>query len=67
MSLTTDFLTTQNIGLLWDILSDGDIIKNGSKQYVENVFNVFIGSSSNLMLKSGTGGTGIVIAVVNSV
>jgi hypothetical protein len=44
MSLTTDFLTTQNIGLLWDILSDGDIIKNGSKQYVENVFNVFKGN-----------------------
>ena len=41
MSLPTDFLTTQNISLLWDILSDGDIIKNSSKQYVENVFNVF--------------------------
>jgi hypothetical protein len=41
MSLSTDFLTTQNISLLWDILSDGDIIKNSSKQYVENVFNVF--------------------------
>ena len=41
MSLSTDFLTTQNISLLWDILSDGDIIKNGSKQYVEKVFYVF--------------------------
>jgi hypothetical protein len=41
MSLSTDFLTTQNISLLWDILSDGDIIKNSSKQYVENVFNMF--------------------------
>jgi hypothetical protein len=41
MSLSTDFLTTQNISMLWDILSDGDIIKNGSKQYVENVFNIF--------------------------
>jgi hypothetical protein len=41
MSLLTDFLTTNNISLLWDILSDGDIIKNGSKQYVENIFNVF--------------------------
>ena len=44
MSLSTDFLTTQNISLLWDILSDGDIIKNSSKQYVENVFNVFKGN-----------------------
>jgi hypothetical protein len=41
MSLATDFLTTQNISLLWDILSDGDVIKNSPKQYVENVFNVF--------------------------
>ena len=41
MSLSADFLTTQNISLLWDILSDGDIIKNSSKQYVENVFNMF--------------------------
>jgi len=44
MSLSKEFLTTQNISLLWDILSDGDIIKNGSKQYVENVFNVFKGN-----------------------
>ena len=41
MSLSTDFLTTQNISLLWDILSDGDIIKNSSPQYVENVFTIF--------------------------
>jgi hypothetical protein len=41
MSVSKDFLATQNISLLWDILSDGDIIKNGTKQYVDNVFNVF--------------------------
>ena len=41
MSLSTDFLTTQNISLLWDILSEGDIIKNSQKQYVEHVFKVF--------------------------
>lgn len=44
MSLPKEFLTNQNISLLWDILSDGDIIKNGSKQFVENVFNVFKGN-----------------------
>jgi len=42
MSFQTDFLKNQNISLLWDILSDENtMIKNGSKQFVENIFKVF--------------------------
>jgi len=42
MSFQKDFLKNQNISLLWDILSDENtMIKNGSKQLIENILKVF--------------------------
>jgi hypothetical protein len=42
MSFKTDFLKNQNISLLWDILWDENtMIKNGSKQFGENILKVF--------------------------
>jgi hypothetical protein len=43
MSYKTDFLKNTNISLLWEILSDENMmLKNGSKIFVENIFKVFI-------------------------
>lgn len=42
MSYKEDFLKNSNISLLWEILSDENMmIKNGSKIFVENIFKVF--------------------------
>lgn len=42
MSYKEDFLKNSNVSLLWEILSDENMmIKNGSKIFVENIFKVF--------------------------
>ena len=39
--MTTNFLNKDNVKILWDVISDEDIIKNQSGEFKENIFNLF--------------------------
>ena len=39
--MITNFLNKDNVKILWDVISDEDIIKNQSGEFKENIFNLF--------------------------
>jgi hypothetical protein len=39
--MITNFLNKDNVKILWDVISDEDIIKNQSLDFKENMFNLF--------------------------
>ena len=39
--MITNFLNKENVKILWDVISDEDIIKNQSGEFKENIFNLF--------------------------
>ena len=39
--MVTNFLNKDNVKILWDVISDEDIIKNQSGEFKENIFNLF--------------------------
>jgi hypothetical protein len=39
--MITNFLNKDNVKILWDVISDEDIIKNQSGELKENIFNLF--------------------------
>jgi hypothetical protein len=39
--MITNFLNKDNVKILWDVISDEDIIKNQSIEFKENIFNLF--------------------------
>lgn len=39
--MTTNFLNKDNVKILWDVISDEDIIKNQSIDFKESIFNLF--------------------------
>ena len=38
--MTTNFLNKDNVKILWDVISDEDIIKNQSIDFKESIFNL---------------------------
>lgn len=39
--MITNFLNKDNVKILWDVISDEDIVKNQSGEFKENIFNLF--------------------------
>jgi hypothetical protein len=39
--MITNFLNKDNVKILWDVISDEDIIKNQSSEFKENILNLF--------------------------